>query len=110
MAKEVTREELKQLIQNALDEGLETKEIAERFNEEYGDENAKLTASDITKLKELVGLKGAKPKKKRSQVFKIVEEASEDTPPVEEDLTNEEYPTYHHSEDIIEEPEEVEQF
>jgi len=90
MAREVTKAQLKELIQNALDEGLETKEIAEKFNEEYGDENAKLTAADITKLKELVGLKGAKPKKKRLQVFKIVDDVPTETveEPSEEQYIN----------------------
>lgn len=110
MAKEVTREELKQLIQDALDEGLETKEIADKFNEEYGDDNAKLSAADITKLKELVGLKGAKPKKKRSQVFKIVDEPVEEAIAEEAPMPEAEYPVYHHSDDVIEEPEYVEQF
>lgn len=101
MAKKITKEELKDLIQNALEEGLNTAEIADKFNAKYGSENAKLTASDITRFKELVGLKGAKPKKKRNSVFEIVEEDEiEDTLPFEEDDSPVETSEYEPAEEI----------
>lgn len=92
MAKEVTKAQLRELIQNALDEGLDTKEMAQRFNEQYGDEKNKLSAADVTRLKELVGLKGAKPRKK-NQVFRIVENLPERTDPHVTPIAEEEFPT-----------------
>ena len=84
MAKRVTKEELKELIQSALDRGLSNKEMADEFNAHYGDESSKLAASDIPKLKEIVGLKGAKPKKKKNPFFEIVEEAPIEEPSYKE--------------------------
>ncbi len=100
MAKRVTREELKSLIQDALDMGLSTQEMADKFNSLYGSEDSKLTAADMTRFKEMVGLKGAKPKKKRNSVFELIDDMEMDEP--------EEVLPFEDSEPVLEnEPEEV---
>ena len=59
--------------------GLKNDEIAEKLNEEYGaTEDNKLRAPQVAKLKDVLGLKGLKPKKKA--LFELVDDEVEEGP------------------------------
>ncbi len=91
----ITLNELKSKIEEALEQGMSNKEMAEHFNREFVEDGNRLSASDIPKYKDMVGLKGAKPKKKKEPFFEIVDESSEeeDQSQIPESEYHREFPT-----------------
>jgi hypothetical protein len=69
----ISKSELREKFIQLMDLGLTNPEIATRLNEEYGaDESNALSALKVADLKEAVGLKGYKPKKK--SLFELVDD------------------------------------
>lgn len=75
----ITKEALKEKITNYVQNlGMTNAEVAVRLNEEFGaNDKEKLNAQTVAKLKEQLGIKGIKPKKKA--LFEFVEEDTENT-------------------------------
>lgn len=69
----ITKSELREKMIELMELGLTNSEIAERLNSEYGatEENA-LSTMKVAQLKDAVGLKGYKPKKKA--LFELVDD------------------------------------
>ncbi len=69
----ISKSELKEKLIQLMELGLTNADIATRLNEEYNaDESNSLTAMKVAQLKDAVGLKGWKPKKK--SLFELVED------------------------------------
>lgn len=75
----ITKEALKEKITNYVQNlGMTNAEIAVRLNKDFeASDKEKLTAQNVAKLKNQLGIKGIKPKKKA--LFEFVEESSEES-------------------------------
>lgn len=93
----INKSELKEKFINLMELGLTNPEIADRLNEEYNatSENA-LTSMKVSALKDAVGLKGYKPKKK--SLFELVDD-DEDMSDELGDMTPRIYEMHHHVQD-----------
>lgn len=100
----ISKSEMKDKLVQLMELGLTNADIATRLNEEFNaDATNALTSIKVGQLKEAVGLKGWKPKKK--SLFELVddEETPSNTYPEPKDMEEYKYEE-HHQEGLTEQP------